>query len=107
MKKNKSVYVILLNPAVAAHAKLRKQNPNRNPQKPCVYVGMTGLSVEERFENHTRGYKASRYTTKYAIRLLPELYEHLNPLTYDDAIRAEITLAETLRNEGYTVAGGH
>jgi hypothetical protein len=27
-----------------------------NPLKPCVYVGMTGLPVDHRFENHKNGY---------------------------------------------------
>jgi hypothetical protein len=29
-----------------------ERNPNRNPKKPCMYVGMTGLKPEERFANH-------------------------------------------------------
>ena len=38
---------------------------------------------------------------------MPELYEHLNPMPYSAAVLMEGDLAEDLRNEGYTVTGGH
>lgn len=47
---------------------------------------MTGIDPAERFQNHKRGYKASRYVRKYGIRLMSELYAELNPLTYDEAV---------------------
>ena len=47
-----NVYVILLDDAVAKHPSVLRLNPKREPSKPCVYVGMTGLPVEHRFENH-------------------------------------------------------
>ncbi len=46
-----NVYVVLLNPDVARHPKVLRQNPKRDPSRPCVYVGMTGLPVPERFMN--------------------------------------------------------
>src|SRR6266513_3023314 len=82
----KSVYVIRLNPAVAKHPKVRRQNPKRDPSKPCVYVGMTGLSVAERFANHKRGHKSSWVVRNYWDRLLPALYEHLNPMPSEAAV---------------------
>lgn len=103
----RSVYVILLNPAAANHPKVLRENPNRDPSKPCVYVGMTGLSVGERFANHKNGHKSSWVVKKYWDRLMPELYEHLNPLPYEAAVQMEKDLAEDLRNAGYTVTGGH
>jgi hypothetical protein len=39
--------------------------------------------------------------------LLPELYEHLNPMPYEAAAQMEQDLAEDLRRAGYTVTGGH
>ena len=44
---------------------------------------------------------------KYGEGLMPELYEHLNPMPYDAAVQMEKDLAEDLRNQGYTVTGGH
>ena len=43
----------------------------------------------------------------YGIRLLPELYEHLNPMPYDKALRMEVELADSLRKRGFQVFGGH
>jgi len=101
------VYVILLDPQVAKHPTILRMNPKRDPAKQCVYVGMSGLPPEHRFENHKHGYKAAWVVEKYGVRLLPELYEHLNPMPYDAALQMELELAEELRNEGYTVTGGH
>ena len=39
-------------------------------------------------------------------RLMPELYEYLNPMPFEAAAQMEKDLAEDLRAEGYTVAGG-
>ena len=43
---------------------------------------MTGLSVSERFSNHKAGKKAAWVVKKYGDRLVPELYEQLNPMPY-------------------------
>jgi len=101
------VYVILLKPAAARHPSVLRVNPKRDSAKPCVYVGMSGLPPEHRFENHKHGYKAAWVVKKYGVSLLPELYEHLNPMPYDAALQMEMDLAEDLRREGYTVTGGH
>lgn len=101
------VYVVLLDPAVAKLRKVQKENPLRNPAKPCVYVGMTGLPPEERFENHKEGWKSSYYVKRFGERLLPELFVHLNPMPFDAAVVMERELAEDLRAQGYTVTGGH
>jgi hypothetical protein len=55
-------------------------------------VGLTGLSPEEPFENHLTGWKSSRLVEEYGVRLLPELYEHLNPMPYAVAARTEGSL---------------
>ena len=68
---------------------------------------MTGLTPEERFENHNAGVKAASVVTRYGLRLLTELYAHLNPMPYEAAARMEVDLAEDLRRAGYTVTGGH
>ena len=106
-KFHHNVYVILLDVKVARHPTILRMNPKRDPAKPCVYVGMSGLPPEHRFENHKHGYKAAWVVEKYGVRLLRELYEHLNPMPYEAALQMELELAEDLRNEGYTVTGGH
>jgi hypothetical protein len=101
------VYVVLLDQQALKLRKLRQINPNRDKQKPCVYVGMTGLAPEERFANHKHGIKAARIVQHYGIRLLPELYDVFNPMPFDVAAQMEKELAEDLRLQGYTVAGGY
>ena len=101
------MYVVLLAPAMGKLRKVRLLNPERNSRKPCVYVGLTGLTPEERFVNHQQGFKSSLYVKRYGLRLLPELYEHLNPMPYDAAVQMERDLTEDLRRAGYTVVGGH
>ena len=101
------VYVILLDPKAVRHPSVLRANPQRDPSKPCVYVGMSGLPPEHRFENHKHGYKAAWVVEKYGVELLPEFYEHLNPMPYEAALQMEMDLAEDLRREGYTVTGGH
>jgi hypothetical protein len=105
-KFHHSVYVVLLQSAVAEHPSILRCNPNRDPAMPCVYVGMTGLPVEHRFENHKKGYKSAWTVKKYGIRLMPELYEHLNPMPFEAAAQMEKDLTEDLRAAGYTVTGG-
>ncbi len=102
-----NVYVVLLDPKAGRLRSVRAANPERDPEKPCVYVGMTGQSPEERFANHKAGTKAASLVNRYGLRLLPELYEHLNPMPYEAAAQMEMDLAEDLRRAGYTVTGGH
>jgi hypothetical protein len=104
---HQNVYVVLLDPAAGKLRKIRAANPNQEPKKPCVYVGMTGLDPEERFANHKAGIKAASLVKRYGIRLLPELYEHLNPMPFEAAAQMEKDLADDLRRAGYTVTGGH
>lgn len=106
-KDHHHVYVILLDNAVGRLRKVRLVNPNRDPKLPCVYVGMTGLTPEERFANHKQGIKSSALAKRYGLRLLPELYAHLNPMPYAAAAQMEKDLTEDLRRAGYTVVGGH
>jgi hypothetical protein len=101
-----SVYVILLDPSVLRHPSILRLNPNREPTKPCVYVGMTGLPVEQRFENHKNGQRSAWVVRKYGLRLMPELFRFLNPMPFEAAAQMEKDLAEDLRADGYTVTGG-
>jgi predicted GIY-YIG superfamily endonuclease len=71
------------------------------------YVGMTGLSPEERFENHKHGRKSAGVVRRFGVRLVPRLYRHLNPMTYEKAKAAEPALAGELRQRGFLVFGGH
>jgi len=58
------VYVIELDPAVLKHAKFRAANPDHDPRKPPLYVGMTGLDPATRFERHKYGVKDNHYVRR-------------------------------------------
>jgi hypothetical protein len=98
-----NVYVVLLDREVLEHRRFRDANPDHNPVKACVYVGMTGKTPEERFIEHQRGYKSNTYVYKYGVRLLPKHFQHLNPMKYQEAAAEEKRLAGRLRRKGYGV----
>lgn len=100
------VYVVLLSPKAIRERGLLRNNPGRDPDKPCLYVGMTGLQPEERFLNHKQGIKAAAVVKKYGLKLLPKFYACFNPMPFEAAAAMERDLAEDLRRQGYTVAGG-
>ena len=95
--------MIELDRATLKHPKFRAANPNHDPQKPPLYVGMTGLDPATRFERHKYGVKDNSYVRRYGVRLRPDLYAGLNPLTYVEAQRMERVLARELRNDGWAV----
>jgi predicted GIY-YIG superfamily endonuclease len=101
--KHHNVYVIQLNVEVLRERNFIEANPNINLLLPCFYVGMTGLSPEERFQNHQEGHRSSRFVSRYGLMLVPELFEKYNPMTYEDAVKMEKQLAEELRKKGHGV----
>ena len=68
---------------------------------------MTGLSPEQRLQNHKYGVKSARVVKRYGERLVPKLYAHLNPMPFKKAQEMEVLLATSLRKRGYVVFGGH
>jgi hypothetical protein len=71
----------------------------------AFYVGMTGLTIEERFANHKRGHKSAAVVHKYGVELAHDWYEDIPPMPYDEAVMAEATLADDLRDLGHLVFG--
>lgn len=101
-----NVYVVLLVPDVWYEGRFRKANPDIDRTKPCVYVGMTGLDPDVRFDKHKAGIQSNRYVQQYGVRLMPELYECFNPMPYGAACDMEVELAIGLREQGYGVWQG-
>ena len=97
------VYVVELSKEVLNEKRFMKANPGYIVGKPCVYVGMTGLNPDLRFDKHKAGIQANRYVLQFGLRLLPEIYEAYNPMSYDDARDIEVELAIDLREGGYGV----
>jgi len=105
-KYHHNVYIVELSRAVLDEGRFRRANPDYVAGKPCVYVGMTGLSPDIRFDKHKAGIQANRYVREYGLRLMPELYECYNPMPYDGARDMEVELAIALRERGYGVWQG-
>ncbi|MCA3238102.1 MAG: hypothetical protein ING32_07870 [Curvibacter sp.] len=97
------VYVIELSRDVLDEPKFRKRNPGYVEGQPCVYVGMTGLDPDVRFDKHKAGIQANRYVTQYGLRLLPDLYEGFNPMRYEEAQAREVEIGIDLRSAGFGV----
>jgi len=101
--KHHNVYVIELSKDVLFEGKFKKCNPNYLTGKPCVYVGMTGLDPDIRFDKHKAGIQSNRFVKQYGLQLLPDLYEGFNPMTYDEAIEMEVEIGIDLRSAGFGV----
>jgi hypothetical protein len=97
------VYVVALDDPVWNEPRFRKANPNYQLGQPCVYVGMTGLDPDVRFDKHKAGIQHNAYVLKYGLHLLPQLYERYNPMPYRDAQMMEIELGIALRAKGFGV----
>lgn len=102
-KHHYHVYVIELADDVWNFGRFRRANPDYLPGKPFVYVGMTGLDPDLRFDKHKAGIQANRYVRDFGLRLLPGLYEMYNPLPYEGARDMEVELGIALREAGYGV----
>ena len=77
------VYVVELSDRVWNEARFRGANPDYQLGKPFVYVGMTGLDPDLRFDRHKAGIQANRFVLEYGLRLVPLLYEIYNPMPYE------------------------
>ena len=97
------VYVVELSPRAWEVASFQRANPHYQGGKPLVYVGMTGLDPDLRFDRHKAGIQSNRFAREFGLRLMPELYERFNPLPYEAARSMEVELAIALRARGYGV----
>jgi hypothetical protein len=72
-----------------------------------VYVGMSGYSPADRFDQHKAGIRASGSVLKRGVEVLTGPTLHLQRIKRADAARIEIELAEALSSAGLLVKGGH
>lgn len=107
MRKKKhtyNIYVIDLDKDVLLVKKFRDLNPDYIDDYPCVYVGQTAKSPDDRFDQHKAGIKANRYAKKYGLRLRYKLFEQYNPISSrQEAEYKEALLGEYLRKRGFAV----
>ena len=97
------VYVVELDDQVWNSTRFRKANSGWTLGKPFVYVGMTGLDPDVRFDKHKAGIQANVFVRDFGVRLLPKLYDRYNPMPYDAARDMEVELGISLRRLGFGV----
>jgi hypothetical protein len=102
-KAHYNVYVVELDDRVWNIARFRRCNPDYRLGMPFVYVGMTGLDPDVRFDKHKAGIQASTFVRDYGLRLLPSLYAMYNPMPYRAAVEMEVELGIALREKGFGV----
>ena len=114
------VYAFYMNKSVLSKKKFQEANPSYEKGKPCIYVGMTGKSIEERYDEHTNpeneNYgKGSKWMKNHAVHgfaeaLAIDLLSHPNisieALTFGEALQNEKLYAEWLKSQGYGVWWG-
>jgi hypothetical protein len=101
-----SVFVVLLDEYVGTLPQMRRRNPQRDPAKPYVYVGVTSLTLDRRFDFRNATSQHEWRLHKFGIRLMPEFYDSLHPMTCEQALKTAKKLAEDLRTNGFGVANG-
>ncbi len=97
------IYVVRLDDSVLKVKRFREANPNHKPGQPCYYVGMTGLSPEQRFSNHKAGNKDCTLVRYYGLHLARKKFESIPLLSLSDAKAMEGEYADYLRSRGYAV----
>lgn len=100
------VYVVELSDQVWNVARFRRANPGWQLGMPFVYVGMTGLDPDLRFDKHKAGIQANGFVRDHGLRLLPQVYERYNPMRYEEARTREVELGIALRARGWGVWQG-
>lgn len=97
------LYIVRLDPAVLGVARFRRANPDHRPDKPCVYVGSTGIDPEARFLQHKAGIRSAGLVRRFGLALKQPTTSRLEPVCWNEAEAAERRLAEKLRARGYAV----
>ena len=97
-----SIYAIELDRAVLKAKAFRARNPG-GAASGCLYVGMTGLREEQRFDRHRTGTQSGRFVEKHGVRLRIDLVEGFSRLPFSVAAWMEPKLAAWLRAQGFGV----
>lgn len=74
-----------------------------------LYVGQTSRTVKNRFEQHLSGDRKVNFAArchKQMVMLLPSLFNHLNPLSINEAKSIEKSLIKLFNEHGIRTEGG-
>jgi predicted GIY-YIG superfamily endonuclease len=96
------LYAVELDRAVLERRDFRERNAG-GAASGCLYVGVTGLEPEQRFERHLQGTQSARHVKRYGRRLRLDLVEGFSRLPYRVAVAMEPKVAAWLRAQGFGV----
>jgi hypothetical protein len=95
--------VVLLKESVLNSRKFMQANPHYVLGKPCVYVGVTYLSAQERFEQHMKGVHSARIVRKFGDQLIQAECRLTKPISRAHALKREARRTAELRELGWAV----
>ena len=98
-----SVYVVELADRVWNVAGFRRANPDYRLGKPFVYVGMTGLDPDLRFDRHMAGIQANRFVASTACACCRRCTRSTTRCRTTPRARWRSSSASALREAGYGV----
>jgi hypothetical protein len=98
-----TLYVIDLKKTVIRDQRFAAANPEYISGKPCVYVGVTYLTAEERFNQHMNGIHSARIVRNYGKRVRSRDSRRLRTMTRARAEKKEAAYAARLRKRGWGV----
>jgi hypothetical protein len=96
-----TLYVIDLKKSVLGRQSFKAANPDYVAGKPCVYVGVTYLTAQERFEQHMNGIRSSRIVRVYGKHVRVKDCRILLTMTRAHAEKKEAAYAARLRARGW------
>ena len=97
-----TVYAVELDSAVLNNRAFKNRNPGAAAGV-YLYVGVTGLAPEARFERHLAGTQSARLVKRYGRRLRLDLVEGYSRLPFTIAAWMEPKLAAWFRAQGFGV----
>ena len=98
------IYVVELDPAAGADPVFAKDNLHLLEGMPCLYVGSTSQTAEERFGQHLSGVSAARIVALWGRKLRYDLMPAQKPIKRERALMLERSLARDLRRQGFAVS---
>lgn len=98
-----TLYVVDLKKTVLKNHRFETANPGYTNRKPCVYVGVTFRTADERYQQHKAGKHAAAFVKRYGRRVRPKDCECLDPMSRKRAEKEEAALASRLRDRGWGV----
>jgi hypothetical protein len=96
-------YVIDLKTPDNRQLRFRAANPEYVAGKPCVYVGVTYLTAQERFDQHMDGIHSARIVRGYGKHVRSRDCRMLRTMTRARAERREAASTAQLRQRGWGV----